>query len=111
MKRNVVWASSCPGGWGGRIHRLFLYRGVTPTQRVSWLYDTKQSDGEVPVMLELWGMWSIPSFPSLPVPLWSGVVGADRVLSRGQIELNSVLILNRIVWSGSILYAKMNCLK
>ena len=21
-------------------------------------YDTKQSDGEIPVMLELWGMWS-----------------------------------------------------
>ena len=24
-------------------------------------YDTKQSDGEVPVILELWGMQSIPS--------------------------------------------------
>ena len=30
-------------------------------------YDTKQSDGEVPVMLELWGMRSTPSLPSLPV--------------------------------------------
>ena len=27
--------------------------------------DTKQSDGEVPVMLELWGMWSTSSLPSL----------------------------------------------
>ena len=26
-------------------------------------YDAKQSDGEVPVMLVLWGMWSTPSLP------------------------------------------------
>ena len=32
-------------------------------------YDTKQSDSEVPVMMELWGMWSTPSLPSLPGPL------------------------------------------
>ena len=29
-------------------------------------YDTKQSDGEAPVMLELWGMRSNPLLPSLP---------------------------------------------
>ena len=29
-------------------------------------YDIKQSDGEVPVMLELWGMQSTSSLPSLP---------------------------------------------
>ena len=29
-------------------------------------YDTKQSDGEIPVMLELWGMQSAPSLSSLP---------------------------------------------
>ena len=45
-------------------------------------YDTKQSDGESPVMLELWGMQSTPSLPSLPGPLWPG-----RILSMGQIEL------------------------
>ena len=28
-------------------------------------YDTKQSDGEVSVMLELWGMWSTSSLPLL----------------------------------------------
>ena len=28
-------------------------------------YDTKQSDGEVPVMLELWGMQNNSSLPSL----------------------------------------------
>ena len=46
-------------------------------------YDTKQSDDEVPAMLELWGMWSTPLLPSLPGPLWSGVVAPDRALSMG----------------------------
>ena len=45
-------------------------------------------------MLELWGMQSISSLPSLPGPLWPGVVAPDRVLSMGQIELNCVLMLN-----------------
>ena len=44
-------------------------------------YDTKQSDVEVPVMLGIWGMWSIPSLPLLPGPLWSGMVAPDRALS------------------------------
>ena len=52
------------------------------SQRVSW-YDTKQSDGEVPVMLELWEMRSTPSLPLLPGPLWPGVVAPDRALSMG----------------------------
>ena len=30
------------------------------------LYDTKKSDGEASVMLELWGMQSTPLLPSLP---------------------------------------------
>ena len=41
-------------------------------------YDTKQSDGEVQVMLELWEMWSTPSSPSLPSPLWPGVVVPEK---------------------------------
>ena len=52
------------------------------------VYDTKQSDGEVPIMLELWGMRSIPSLSLVPGPHWTGVVAPDRVLSMGQIELN-----------------------
>ena len=32
-------------------------------------YDTKQSDGEASVMLELWGMQSTPLLPLLPGPL------------------------------------------
>ena len=50
-------------------------------------YDTKQSDGEAPVMLEFWGMWMTPSLPLLLGPLWAGVVAPDRALSIGQIEV------------------------
>ena len=50
--------------------------------------DTKQSDGEVQVMLELSGMQSTLSLPSLLGPHWTGVVASDKVLSMGQIELN-----------------------
>ena len=45
-------------------------------------------------MLELWGMQSTTSLPSLSGPLWPGVVAADRVLSMDQIELNCALMLN-----------------
>ena len=45
-------------------------------------------------MLKLWGMQSIPSLPSLPGLLWFGVIAPDLVLSIGQIELNSILMLN-----------------
>ena len=45
-------------------------------------YDIKQSDGEASVMLDLWGMRSSPSLPSLPGPLWIEVVAPNRVLSK-----------------------------
>ena len=46
-------------------------------------YDTKQSDGEVPVVLELWEMRSTPSLPLLLGPLWPRMVAPDRALSMG----------------------------
>ena len=46
-------------------------------------YDTKQSDGKVTAMLELWGMRSTPSLPLLPGPLLPGVVAPDRAVSMG----------------------------
>ncbi len=52
-------------------------------------YDTKQSDSEVPVMLELWEMWHNPSLPLLPGPLQPKVVAPDRVLSMGQIDVKA----------------------
>ena len=45
-------------------------------------------------MLELWGMQSAPSLPSLLGPLWPGVVAPDRVLSMGKTKLNCVFMLN-----------------
>ena len=91
-----------PVGWGNRMHRLHLCRGVKPPMSVL-VHDTKKSDGEVPVELELWGMQSSSSLPSLLGPLWAGVVTHDRVLSMGQIELNCVLMLNWIAWNGTVL--------
>ena len=66
--------------------------GKTPPTSVG--YDTKQSDGEAPVMLELWVMLSTPSLPSLTALLWLGVGAPDTILSMGQIEINCVLMLN-----------------
>ena len=49
-------------------------------------YNIKQSDEEVQVKLDLWGMQSIPSLLSLPGLLWARMVAADKVLSIGQME-------------------------
>ena len=92
----------CPNGWGYRIHQLHLCRGVTPPLNKCPGYDTKQSDSEVAVMLELWRMWSTPLLPSPPGPLWPRVVAPDRVLSMGQIELKCILMLNWIVWNKTV---------
>ena len=54
-------------------------------------YDTKQSDGEDPVMPGLWGMRSTPSLPLPPGPLWPGMVAPDRAISMGYIELTAYL--------------------
>ena len=62
---------------------LLLYRGVRPLPNECPGHDTKQSDGEVPALLELWRMRSTPSLPSLPGSLWPGVVASDRALSMG----------------------------
>ena len=49
-------------------------------------------------MLELWGMRGTPSLPSLPGPLWLGMVTPDKGLIYG---------LNR---TRLHTYAKLNCL-
>ena len=38
----------------------------------------KKSDAEIPEMLELWEMQITPLLPSLPGPLWPGVVAPDK---------------------------------
>ena len=60
-------------------------------------WDTKQSDCDVLVMLELWGILSTHLLLPLPGTLLSGVVAPDILLSIGQIELfeiYTVLLLN-----------------
>ena len=53
-------------------------------------YVNKKSNGGVSVMLGLWEWQSIPLMPSLPRPLWDGVVAPNRVLSMCTYgELNS----------------------
>ena len=59
-----------------------LQRGKTPPTNVLHMTLNK-SDGEVPVMLELYGMRYTPSLLSLPGPHWPGVIKPDRVLSIG----------------------------
>ena len=88
----------CPVGWGCKIHRLHLCTGVRSPSNECPGYDMKQSDGEGPVMLELWGMQSTPSLPLLSGPLWPGVVAPIRVPCMGWIELNCVIKLNWPAW-------------
>ena len=74
---NNVLIIFCSVGWGCRIRRLHLCRGVrSPPLNECPGYDTKQFD-EVTVMQELWWMRSTPLLPSLPGPLWPGVVTPD----------------------------------
>ena len=47
------------------------------------VYDTKQSDNEIPVMMELWGMRSTLSLPLLLGPLWPDMFAPDKTLSMG----------------------------
>ena len=53
-------------------------------------------------MLELLGMQSTSLLPALLGPLCLGVVAPDRDLSMGQIELNSVFMLNWIIWNRTV---------
>ena len=69
-------------GWGW---------GVRPLPNECPGYDTKQSDGEAPVMLKLLGMQSTPSLLLLPGPLWPRLVPPDRVLS---------IFTNPSTWAG-----------
>ena len=60
-------------------------------------YDIKQSDCEDPA-LEIWGMWSTPSLPFLPGPLWLGMVAPERVLSMDPIE-QTMCANKRLLWN------------
>ena len=59
------------------------------------------------VRVQFWGRRNIPLLPSLPGPLWPGVVAPDWVLYMGQIELNFVLIRVWIAWNRTVLTLKL----
>ena len=75
---NLKQIINCPVSWGCRIYQLLLCREIRPPPNECPGYDTMQSDGEVSVMLELWGMWRTLSLPLLPDPLQPGVVAPDK---------------------------------
>ena len=102
----IIFSLTCPVGWGCRIQRLHLCREISPPPTSVLLYDTKQSDGVVPVMLR-----STPSLPSLSGSLWPGVVAPDRVLSIGQLELKRGFLSLQFLALKLRIYAKLNCLK
>ena len=59
-------------------------------------------------------LWNTPFLPLHPGPLWPGVVAPDTVLSMGQIELNSIFMLNWIVWNRTVcikMYIALNNLQ
>ena len=68
-----------------------LQKGKPTPDNECPIYDNKQSDGEVPLLLEL----------SETGPVWPGVVAPDTVVSIGQTELKCVLMLNWIAWNGT----------
>ena len=103
-----IWTSvtllRCPVGWGCRIHRLHLCRGVrSPTPNECPGYDTKKSDGEISVMLELRDMRSTPILPSLPGALWPWVVAHDKGTIYGLNITNGTLMLNWLDWNKNVL--------
>ena len=66
-----VWTllSGCLVGWGCRIFQLLLCRRVRPPPNERPVYDAKQSNDEVPLMLGLWRIRRTPSLPLHPGPL------------------------------------------
>ena len=78
-----------------------LQRGKTLSNKCPG-YDIKQSDGEAPVMLELWGMQSTPSLALLPAPFLPRVVASDKGPNYGlnRTKLSTNTRLN---------YLKYNC--
>ena len=105
FQSNFFFIMHCPVSWACRIHRLHLWRVGDKTPSISVLDITLNNlcwgSSDAGVL----GIRSTPSLPSLPGPLWPGVV---MVLSMSQIKLISVLIITWIVWSRSFWH--LNCI-
>ena len=62
-------------------------------------------------MLELWGMWSTPSLPSLPGSLWLGVVAPGKGPIYG-LNRTKPCFFHYTEFAFKLrIYAKLNCLK
>ena len=96
--QNQLFSSREKFAWSaGTVEYTDCFSAETPpTLNKCSGYDTKQSVGEVPVVLELWGMWSAPLLPLLPGPLWPRVVAPDRVLSMGHHHHHHIALVARI---------------
>ena len=78
-----VWCDSLPTRLGLlNTPTAPLQRGKIPPNVCS-IYDTKESDGEVLVRLDVFRMQRTLSSSLLPGPFWSGLVAPDRALSMG----------------------------
>ena len=73
--------------------------------------DTKQSDDEDPVILELWGMQSNLSLPSLPGPLKPGAVAPNKDPIYGLNRTIPWFLEFTVFGIKMRIYAKLNCLK
>ena len=73
-------------------------------------YDTKQSHGEFPVILEFGGIRSTPSLPSLQDPLLHEVVAPDKGHIYG-LNRNNPSFKLTVCFLCFHIYAKMSCLK
>ena len=113
-----IWLLSHLGQWNtltASLQRVRLPQWVfsTSAEAVEYTdcneylgYDSKQSDCEVLVMLELWGMQSTPSLSLLPGPLWPRVVAPGKGPIYGSNRSNGILMLNWIVWLNWIAWNK-----
>ena len=70
----------CSVGEGGRLHLWIRFNTLSNEYPG---YDTKQSDGEVPVMLGISGIRSTTLLPFLPGQLWPRMIAPDWDLSMG----------------------------
>ena len=86
-----------------------LQRGNPPPNEYLG-YDIKQSDGEVPVMLELWEIQSTPSLPSLPSPLWLGVIAPNKG-PFSELNRTKLWFLEFTAFAFKLRSAKLNYLK
>ena len=105
-----------PVVWVCRIHRLHHCWWLSPRHKIPG-YGTKISDGEVPVMLDLLGMTCSSLMPSLPGPIWSGVIAPVRDLSIWANITKLYNMQNSIAWKRTVLtfkqraYVRLNLLK